>query len=45
MIQILIDWYEPYFFQGKIERSDFLARSSSIPKDDNPYSGWSIYNK
>lgn len=42
----IIDWYEPYFFQGNIDRRDFLkARSSSNPKNDNPYSGWPIYNK
>jgi len=42
----IIDWYEPYFYQGKIERSAFFkARSSSNPKDNNPYSGWPIYNK
>lgn len=42
----IIDWYEPYFFQGNIDREDFFkARSSSNPKNDNPYSGWPIYNK
>lgn len=42
----IVDWYEPYFFQGKIALEDFFkARLSSNPKNDNPYSGWPIYNK
>ncbi len=42
----IYDWYEPYFYEGNISLDEFFAaRSSSNPKDDNPYSGWPIYNK
>lgn len=42
----IVDCYEPYFFNGNINLDDFLrARSSNNPKDNNPYSGWPIYNK
>jgi len=42
----IYDWYEPYFFHGDISFSSFFAARSSVnKKDNNPYSGWPIYNK
>lgn len=35
----IVDWYEPHFYKGFIERSDLrLARSSRNESDDNPFS-------
>ena len=41
----IIDWYYPYFYKGSIHYDDYrMARSSSNPKDKNPFSGFQIRN-
>lgn len=42
----IFDCYGFYNFNGKIPYEDyFLARNSQNVKNNNPYSGWPIYNK
>ena len=42
----VIDWYDPYYFQGDICLNEFiLARNSNNPKCNNPFSGAPISNE
>ena len=43
---MILDWYAPYFFYGKICLKDWLrARNSSNPLDISPFSGRPIKNE
>lgn len=41
----IVDWYEPWFYKGKMDKSEFiLSRNSLNPKDSHFYSGNPIRN-
>lgn len=41
----IIDWYEPWFHKGSMDKDEFLlARNSENPKDEHIYSGKPIRN-
>lgn len=42
----IIDWYEPFFFKGKISKKEYLnARNSTNSYSNNPFSGHSLENE
>ena len=42
----IIDWYEPFFFKGKISKEEYIrSRNSTNSYSNNPFSGHSLENE